>query len=50
MKKDINKGFPAFGNLVDDTIEDFPKKVTKLINNAADGFDKFFSLPFTKSD
>ena len=50
MKKDINKGFPAFGKLLDDTIEGFPKKIERLINNAADGFDKFFSPPFTKSD
>ena len=48
MKKDINKGFPPFGKLLDDTIEDFPKKVERLINNAGDGFDKFFSPPFTK--
>ena len=43
MKKDIDKGFPAFGKLLDDTIEDFPKKVERLINNAANGFEKFFS-------
>ena len=43
MKKDINKGFPAFGELIDDTLEDFPKQVEKLINNAENGFKKFFS-------
>ena len=43
MKKDIDKGFPAFGKLLDDTIEDFPKKVERLINNAINGFKKFFS-------
>ena len=43
MKKDIDKGFPAFGKLLDDTLEDFPKKVERLINNAANGFAKFFS-------
>ena len=43
MKKDIDKGFPAFGTLLDDTIEDFPKKVERLINNATNGFEKFFS-------
>ena len=43
LKKDINKGFPEFGGLIDDTLEDFPKKVERLINNAANGFKKFFS-------
>ena len=48
MKKDIDKGFPSFGRLLDDTIEDIPKKVERLINNATNGFDKFFSPPFTQ--
>ena len=43
MKKDIDKGFPGFGKLIDDTLEDFPEKVERLINNAANGFKKFFS-------
>ena len=44
MKKDIDKGFPAFGKLLDDTIEDFPKKVERFINNATNGFEKLCSL------
>ena len=48
MKKDINKGFPAFGKLLDDTIEDFPKKTEKIIKSAANGFEKLFSPPFSK--
>ena len=43
MKKDIDKGLPAFGQLLDDSIEDSSKKVERLINNAVNGFNKFFS-------
>ena len=43
MKKDIDKGFPSFGRLLDDTIEDMPKKAERLLNNAAKGFEKLFS-------
>ena len=43
LKKNIDKGFPAFGELLDDTLDDFPKKVERLIKNAANGFANFFS-------
>ena len=43
IHKDINRGFPAFGQLLDDAIESFPKKIERLINNAAKGFEKLFS-------
>jgi len=48
MKKDIDKGFPSFGELIDDAIEDFPKKAGRIINSAVNGFEKFFSPPFAK--
>ena len=43
IKKDIDKGFPEFGKLLDDTIEDSTKKAENIINNAAKGFEKLFS-------
>ena len=46
IKKDIDKGFPAFGKLLDDSIEDLPKKTERIINSAGKGFEKLFSPPF----
>ena len=43
MKKNIDKGLPAFGKLLDDTIENTPTKFEKLIKKAANGFEKIFS-------
>ena len=43
IKNNIDKGFPAFGELIDDAIEDFPKKVERIINSATNGFEKLFS-------
>ena len=43
MKKDIDKGLPAFGKLLDDTVENTPKKIERLIKKAANGFEKLFS-------
>ncbi|SVD08583.1 uncharacterized protein METZ01_LOCUS361437 [marine metagenome] len=43
MKKDIDKGFPAFGKLLDDTIENTPTKIERLIKKATNGFEKLFS-------
>ena len=43
MKKNIDKGLPAFGKLLDDTIENTPKKIARFINKAVNGFEKLFS-------
>ena len=43
LKNDIDKGFPAFGKLLDNALEDFPDKTERIINNASRGFNKFFS-------
>ena len=43
MKKNIDKGFPAFGKLLDDTAEDFPNKGDRFINAVIRGIDKFLS-------
>ena len=43
MTKDIDKGLPAFGKLLDETIEDIPNKAERIINASAKGFKKFFS-------
>ena len=48
IKKDIDKGFPAFGRLLDDAIEEIPKKTGRIMNSAGKGFEKFFSPPFSK--
>ena len=46
IKQDIDKGFPAFGRLLDDSIEDLPKKTERIINSAGKGFKKLCSPPF----
>ena len=43
MKKDIDKGFPAFRKLLDDTAEDLPNKGDRFINAVIRGIDKFLS-------
>ena len=48
LKKDIDKGFPAFGKLLDDAVSDIPKKASGFINLAGEGFEKLFSPPFIK--
>jgi len=48
MVKDVDRGFPAFSKLLDDAIEDFPKKAERIINSAVEGFEKLFSFPFAK--
>ena len=50
IKKDIDKGFPAFGRLLDDVIEEIPKKTSIIMNSAGKGFEKVISPPFSKSD
>ena len=43
MKKDIDKGLPAVGKLIDDTSKDLPIKSNNFINAVIIGIDKFFS-------
>ena len=43
MKKDIDKGFPAIGKLLDDTAENLPNKGDRFINAVIRGIDKFLS-------
>jgi len=42
IKKDIDKGLPSIGKIIDETAEDNPKKIVSFINSIADGFEKFF--------
>ena len=43
MKKDIDKGFHAFGEILDNVAEDLPNKGDRFINAVIRGIDKFFS-------
>ena len=44
MKKNIDKGLPAFGKLLDDAVDDLPKKADSLINSSLEGLKKYFLL------
>ena len=43
MKKDIDKGFPAFGKILDNVAEDLPNKGDRFIKAVIRGIDKFLS-------
>ena len=50
LKKDIDKGLPKVGNIVDNVYSDLPIKLESFFNSAAKGFENFFSPPFIKKD
>ena len=43
MKKDIDKGLPAAGNILDDTTGDLPNKANRFVNAVIKGINRFFS-------
>ena len=43
MKKNIDKGFPAFEKILDNVAEDLPNKGDRFINAVIRGIDNFLS-------
>ena len=43
MKKNIDKGLPAIGKILDNTIEDLPYKADRFADAVIKGINKFFS-------
>ena len=43
IKKDIDKGLPALGNILDDTTGNLPNKADRFVNAVIKGINGFFS-------
>ena len=43
LKKDVNKGLPVIGKVLDDVSNDLPNKFERFFNSVAKGFEKFFT-------
>ena len=43
MKKDIDKGLPSVGNILEDTTGDLPEKADRFVNAVIKGINGFFS-------